>query len=274
VCLVPGGCGKVTHIYDVLAPILGISNAIALLLLAVFLLFGPTRRFWVVLVYVSWELLATAGLTLFDLQFNGTAQVDHASQTLANRVYADLYWTNDVIVDLLRFVLVVVLIYKVVGSSKPLLGRVLTGLVLAMMVLPFLLFHPFLQPPRPPLTSTIPLLKYGAVIFQVYPRGAWFNSGSQLLNFGAAIMNVILWAALFQAKKRDPQILALSIGMGILVTGTAVSYGLRHFSPTGEFTAVFNLFLNLTQLTAWLIWCRAFWPVPRPKVPGNAVLTP
>jgi hypothetical protein len=264
----------VTHIYDVLAPILGISNAVALLLLVVFLLFGPTRKFWVVLLYVSWELLATAGLTLVDLQFNGTAQVDHASQTLANRIYADLYWTNDVIVDLLRFVLVVVLIYKVVGSSKPLLGRVLTGLVLAMMVLPFLLFQPFLQPPRAPLTSTIPLLNFGEAIFHIYPRGAWFNSASQLLNFGAAVMNVILWGALIQSKKRDQQILALSIGMGILVTGTAISYGLRHFSPEGSFTAFFNLFLNLTQLAAWLIWCRAFWPVQSRKIPDNAVLTP
>lgn len=262
-----------THVYDVLAPILGISNAVALLLLVVFLLIGPTRRFWIVLVYVSWELLATAGLTLTDLLLNGTAQVDHASQTLANRIYADLYWTNDVIVDLLRFVLVVVLIYKVVGSSKPLLGRVLTGLVLAMMVLPFLLFQPFLQPPRPPLSSAIPLLNFGETIFHTYPRGAWFNSASQLLNFGAAVMNVILWGALIQSKKRDPRILALSIGLGILVTGTAVSYGFRHFSPEGQFTALLNIFLNLTQLAAWLIWCRAFWPAQRRGLPDAAVLT-
>lgn len=262
-----------THVYDVLAPILGISNAVALLLLAVLLLIGPTRKLWVVLVYVFWELLATAGLTLIDLRLNGTAQVDAASQTLANRIYADLYWTNDVIVDLLRFVLLVVLIYKVVGSSKPLLGRVLTGLVLAMMVLPFLLFHPFLHPPRPPLSSPIPLLNFGEAVFHTYPRAAWFNSASQLLNFGAAVMNVILWGALIQSKKRDPQILALSIGLGILVTGTAVSYGFRHFSPEGQFTALINIFLNLTQLAAWLIWSRAFWPARKPGIPGPPVLT-
>lgn len=262
-----------THVYDVLAPILGVSNAVALLLLVVFLILGPTRKFWVVLLYVSWELLATAGLTLTDLLLNGTVQVDHASQTLANRIYADLYWTNDVIVDLLRFVLVVVLIYKVVGSSKPLLGRVLTGLVLAMIVLPFLLFHPFLQPPRAPLSSTSAFLNFGEAIFHTYPRGAWFNSASQLLNFGAAVMNVILWGALIQSKKRDPQILALSIGLGILVTGTAVSYGFRHFAPAGQFTAVLNLILNLTQLAAWLIWCRAFWPAAGRKMPDTVVLT-
>jgi hypothetical protein len=234
----------VTHFYDVLAPALGVSNAVALLLLVIFLILGPTRKFWVVLLYVSWELFATAGLTLADMLLNGTAQMDHVSQTAANRLYAQLYWINDVIVDLLRFVLVMVLIYKIAGSAKPVIGRILTGLVVATMVLPFVLFHPNYRP---------------------IPGAAWFNSTSQLLNFGAAIMNLILWGALIQSKKRDPQILAVSVGLGILVTGTAVSYGLRHFSPGGGFTAMFNLFLNLTQLAAWLIWCRAFWPGSRAK---------
>jgi hypothetical protein len=264
----------VTHLYDVLAPILGISNAVALLLLVVLLLLGPTRKFWVVLLYVSWELLATAGLTLADLLVSGTSQVDDAAQSDANRFYAQLYWTNDVIVDMLRFMLVAVLIYKVVGSSKPILGQVLSGLVAAMLVLPFALFHPFHQyRPRKGTYLSSKLLNFGSALFQTYPPVPWFNSTSQLLSFGAAIMNVILWGALIQSKKRDPQILAVSLGLGILVTGTAVSYGFRHFAPEGQFTALFNLFLNLTQLATWLIWCRAFWPVPRRKILDAAVLT-
>jgi len=247
----------VTHIYDLLAPVIGVATAVSLILLVWFLLSGPTRKFWVVLLYVSWELLATIGLTLADLRLNGTAQ-DRATD--GTRLYARLYWTNDVIEDLLRFVLVSVLIYKVVGSSKPLLGRVLSGLVLAMIVLPFLLFHPILPAPR----------SLG-VAPDFYPSGAWFNSTSQLLNFGAAIMNVILWGALIQSKKRDPQILALSLGLGILLAGFAIAYGLRHFVPQGGFTALFNLFLNLTQLGAWLIWCRAFWPARRRSIPNLAV---
>ncbi len=238
-----------THVYDILAPVLGIGSAAALFLLVFLLLLGPTQKFWIVLLYVSWELLATAGLTFLAFRLNGTAQqLDRATQTAANRLYAQLYWTNDVVVDLLRFVLVTVLIYKVVGSSRPTLGRWLAGLVLAVIVLPFLLFSPTFRP---------------------YPTGAWFNSTSQLLNFGAAILNLILWGALIQSRKRDPQILAVSVGLGILVSGTAVSYGLRHFSPQGGFTAVFNLFLNVAQLAAWLIWCRAFWPLPKRKISGN-----
>ena len=249
-----------THIYDILAPVIGICSAAALILLVVLLLLGPTRKFWIVLLYASWELLGTVVLTLADLLLHGTAQVDHPTD--ASRLYARLYWTNDVINDLLRFVLLTVLIYMVVGSSKPLLGRVLTGLVLAMIVLPFLLYQPIFSPPRAPAFGT-----------EYYPRAAWFNSTSQLLNFGAAIMNVILWGALIQSRKRDPQILALSLGLGIMLTGFAVGYGLRHFIPQGGFTAAFNLFLNLTELAAWLIWCNAFWPVRKHNMPGAAVLT-
>jgi hypothetical protein len=262
----------VTHVYDVLAPALGIGNALALLLLVVLLFLGPTRKFWVVLIYVSWELFATAALTLADLYLNGTAQLNGTASTAASRVYAVLYWSNDVTVDLLRFVLVIVLIYQVPVGSKPLLRRVLAGLLLVMMALPFLLFD-FTPQPLPGVASfqsASRLLNFFASIILNHksPRAAWFNSTSQLFNFGAAIMNVILWGALIQWKKRDPQVLAVSIGLGILVTGTAFSYGLRHFAPQGQSTAAINLFLNLTQLGAWLIWCRAFWP--RPKGAGSA----
>lgn len=246
------------RVYDVLAPFIGVGSAVALLVLIFLLLLGPTRKLWVLLLYVSWELFGTVGLTVADLRLNGTSQPEH--NTNPGLLYSALYWTNDVIVDLLRFVLLAVLIYQVVGNSKPLIRQLLTGLVVAMVVLPFLLFHPIFPAPR-----------FAADPFTAYPGVAWFNSTGQLLNFGDALMNVILWGALIQAKKRDPQVLAVSIGLGILVTSFAFGYGLRHFVPRGEWTATFNLFLNLMQLAVWLIWCRAFWPVPKQKMPDAAV---
>ncbi|HVO97134.1 MAG TPA: hypothetical protein VMT15_03665 [Bryobacteraceae bacterium] len=252
-----------TALYDVLAPVLGTSSAILLLVLAVLILLNSDHRFRVVLVYVCWELFATIGLTFTDLTLHGTSQqIGVVNQTAANALYARLYWTNDVIVDLLRFVLTTVLIYKASGAPNRTLGRVLSGLVVAMVVLPFVLFDPAYKESSALLNDPHPVLPFGDWILRLkLPRAAWFNSTSQLLNFGAAILNVILWGALIRSKKRDPQILEVSIGLGILVTGTAVSYGLRHFSMmTGDFTATVNLFLNLTQIGAWLIWCHAFWP--------------
>jgi hypothetical protein len=121
-------------------------------------------------------------------------------------------------------------------------GRLLTGLVAGTILLPFLIFP---------------------VSFQPLPKVAWFNSTTELLNFGAAIMNLVLWAALIPSRPRDPQFLIVSAGLGVLVTGAALSYGLRHFLPQGALTSLLNLFLNLTQVGAWVIWCWAFWPARR-----------
>ena len=126
----------------------------------VLLLGGPIRQYWVVLLYVCWELIATVGLTVADLLLNGTAQAVGPAQMATSRLYARFYWTNALIEDLLLLVLTTVLIYKV--AARPSLGRLLGGLVLVMVVLPFMLFHPTFKP---------------------MPRVAWFNSTNQLLNF-------------------------------------------------------------------------------------------
>jgi hypothetical protein len=228
------------HVYDVLAPYLGIGSAIALSLVVVFLLLSPLRRkFWIILAYAAWELFATAALTLADVAFHGSSTMGQA-QTAANKLYARLYWTNDVLVDLFRFVLVMVLIYKASGdATKRVSGRVLTGLVVAMMILPFVLFHPTFRP---------------------FPRAAWFNSTSELLNFGAALMNLMLWGTLIASRSRDEKILMVSAGLGIVVTGTALSYGLNFLMGQGGFGPVGYLFMNVTQLAGWAVWCWAFRP--------------
>jgi hypothetical protein len=233
-----------SRVYDVLAPVLGIGIAAALFLALIFLLLGPYRKYWIVLVYIAWELLATLAFTVADMRYHGTAQVTPATRTLAQVWYARLYWTNDVVVDLFRFVLVIVLIYRASEGTRRVSGRLLSGLVVAMMVLPFVLFHPDLHP---------------------WPRGAWFNSTSQLLNFGAAIMNLMLWTALLASKKRDPQLLMVSAGLGVVVTGAAISYGVRHFIGPTDSGAAGYLLLNLTQLCGWLIWCAAFRPARKLK---------
>ena len=230
------------HAYEIVAPFLGGVAAAALFLVLVFLLFSPLRRkFWIILAYVSWELFATAALTILDVLYHGSAK---GPPTPATRLYARLYWSNDVLVDLFRFVLVIVLIYRASeGTTKRVSGRFLAGLVVAMIVLPFILFHP---------------------TFERFPRGTWFNSTSELLNFGAAIMNLMLWATLIASKKRDPKLLMVSAGLGVVVTGTAIAYGAQFLIGAAGFGAM-SFFMNLTQLAGWAIWCWAFWPTRRKK---------
>jgi hypothetical protein len=232
--------------------VLGISNGLALLLVLVLLLLGPYRKFRVVLVYVAWELIATLSLTIIDLLFNGPSQLA--------KWYARLYWSNDVVVDLFRFLLVILLTYRAasdrVSAGSPgrlVAGRALGGVLAVVLVLPFLLFHPTFRP---------------------WPTSAWFNSTSELLNFGAAIMNLVLWGTLLATRKRDLQLVSVSAGLGVVVAGAAISYGLRHLLPPSA-ASVPNVFLMLTQLAGWAIWCRAFWPAARShQIAGDALPSP
>ncbi|HUA87320.1 MAG TPA: hypothetical protein VMB85_25865 [Bryobacteraceae bacterium] len=248
-----------SRFYDFLAPILGAGSAGALLLALIFLLRGALRKYWIIAAYVVWELFAAVALTVADVVLHGSSA--EAAHSAANQLYARLYWTNDVIEDLFRFVLVIVLIYWSSGGAKRVSGRLLTILLLLMIVLPFVIFNPQANP-----------LEIDGIHF-LFPSSAWFNSTSELLNFGAAIMNLILWAALIASRRRDPQLLAVSAGLGVLVAGTALAYGLRHLTgpnPT-QFGAVAALFLNLTQLAGFSIWCWAFRPAPGPQPVSKAV---
>ncbi|MBZ5604321.1 MAG: hypothetical protein LAO79_18625 [Acidobacteriia bacterium] len=235
--------------YDVLAPIINCGVAAALLLVLALLIRGPFKRYWIVFVYAAWELLATLGFTIADLMVHGTARTGTAAQ----QWYARAYWTNDVLVDLFRFVLVIVLIHRASEGSRRVSGWALAALVALVMVLPFVLFE--LQPR---------IVQIGSYSFP-FARGSWFNSTSELLNFGAAIMNLMLWATLIASKKRDPVLLGVSLGLGIVVTGTALAYGVRHLMGQREFAAVGYIFMNLTQLAGWAMWCRTFARAPRQK---------
>jgi hypothetical protein len=217
--------------------LLEIGASLALLSVLVLLLRGPFRKFWPLLGYVVWELLSNAALTSFGLVNAGAVTGENAE---AGRWYARLYWSNDVIVDVLRFLLVILLTYKATagGARRLPIGRILGGIVVAALVLPFVLFQ---WGPKP------------------WPRTTWFDSTSELLNFGAAIMNLILWGALLADRKRDPQLAIVSIGLGVVVTGAAISYGFRHLVSL-EALFIPNIFLMLTELAGWTIWCRAFWP--------------
>jgi hypothetical protein len=232
-----------------------IGEVVALVSVLVLLLRGSSRKFWALLVYVAWELFSNVGLTIYDLLYNGAVPGVNASAE-ALRSYAHLYWSSVVITDVLRFLLVIGLMYRATsgGLKRSSIGRILSGIVVVALVLPFVLFP---WGPKP------------------WPRATWFNSASELLNFAAAIMNLVLWGVLLADRKRDSQLTIVSVGLGVVVTGAAISHGLGHLLPAA---AVFvpNIFLMLTQLAGWTIWCRAFRPVHAPQraldpASGNAL---
>jgi hypothetical protein len=224
----------IRSLYDALAVVGGAAT----LALFLFVLFGPRRKFWVLALYAGWELTGDSALTLFDLRRTPPQHL----------LYSHLYWTNEVLIALLLFLVLVILTHQVTPQGRARAGMdrflILAGAFVA--ALPFLALHPSFHP---------------------WPSGRWFNSTAEIVNFGAATMNLALWAALIGSRQRDPQLFKISAGLGVRLAGTALSYGIRHFVPVGVSDAVPNLLLLLTQIAGWLILCWAFWPAKRPEQP-------
>jgi hypothetical protein len=211
--------------------------------LIVFLLLGSFRRYPLLLVYCVSQLAAT----ITELY---VYRIVHDSGTLYRRVY----WTDEVVLDMLLFLMVILLIYRAVEGS-PLragMGRLLGFVVVVVAIVPFVLFS--------------------ARRFST----AWFDATSQLLNFGAAIMNLGLWTALIATRKRDSLLLYVSAGLGVAVTGAAIAFGLRRFTPPGgTLQHIANLFKTVTYLASLVIWCWAFRPAAKKNpAPPAAVSAP
>lgn len=209
----------------------------------VLLLRGPFRRYSLLLAYCVMQ-LAVAVTEEY------VYHVFHENSTL----FVRLYWTDEVSLDLVLFLMVIMLTYRALEGS-PLrvgMGRLLGAVLILVLVVPFVVFKArrFSNP--------------------------WFDGTSQLLNFGAAIMNLGLWTALIATKKRDPLLLSVSAGLGVAVTGAAIAFGLRRFTPPGGTTQqLANLFKTVTYLASVAIWCWAFRPRARKSpAPPTAVSAP
>jgi hypothetical protein len=237
----------VSYIIDFLATI-----DVALQLVLIFLLLrNPQRRSIALFVYTVAVLITTA------LEFVATHRA-HPDPGLFRR----LYWSDEVIVDLLLF-LVVISFTNLALEGNPLrakMSRILAGVVAAALILPFVLFHP-------------PL--FSSPTHWTPAWGRWFNSTGQMLNFGAAIMNLALWSALLTSRRRDSQLLTVTIGVGVAVAGQAIGFGVRHFisdqSTAREFP---DLFMTMTHVLSVFIWCWAFRSPAKPASPLGAETQP
>jgi hypothetical protein len=238
-----------SHVYDFGWTLAAIVQVVVIF----FLISGPFRKFLVLFAYLLLDFVSTLALTLADVLYGGSMHVSVARASDLQKLYTHLYWTGEVVLDLLLFMTVIVLTYRATdeGRVRTAAGKLLGVVALLAVLLPFVLFHPKFTP---------------------WPNGFWFNSTSQLLNFGGAIMNLALWTALIASKRRDPQLLTVSAGLGILVTGAAISFGLRHFISLNGPRWIPDLLLLLTHLSALIIWCRAFRPAAKPRqVPSDAL---
>jgi hypothetical protein len=218
------------------------SITLQAVLLVLLLLRSNYRRYPLLLVY---------SLIFFAATLAESLVLRAAPDGLKSATYRYVYRTDEVIIDLLLFLMVIMMTYKAMGENplRAKIGRLLGIVVTGVVLLPFVLF-----------------------------RGPqWFNETSQMLNFGAAIMNLALWTALLGNRKRDSLLLSVSAGLGVAVTGAAITYGLHHFKWASHGTPrqMVDLIKSLAHMGSLLIWCWAFWPatrrtaMPRHAVPSN-----
>jgi len=224
--------------YMLAVPLVGLQALLFFLLLR-----GPSKEYLILLLYAG-------------VQF-ATSAIEFVLFSMGSRPNTTLYkWTylgDEILLDLLLFLMVIVLTFRATEDSplRPAVGKLLTAVVCAALVLPFVVLN------RP--------------LFTV----RWFNGASELLSFGGAIMNLALWTALIGSKRRDGRLLTVSAGTGLMVTGAAIAWGLRqHVSDGGIVQLLFDKFGLITQIVGTAIWCWAFRAVrPAPSSPVAAVTT-
>jgi hypothetical protein len=219
------------------------SNALAaisfilVLLVIVFLIRGPIRTFPLIFIYALCSVISTVAEGVV-LNFDGPS----------SRLYNVLYYSDEVALNLLLFLMVTSLTYLAMEGNpkRAMAGRVLAGVVVVVLLLPFVIFNP----PR--------------------FRSHWYYHTSQLLSFGGAILNLFLWTALLGSRRRDPRLLMVSAGVGVAVTGAAISYGALALLNKA-YSALPEILLGVTHVVSVFILCWAFRPQPKPRTAPRAV---
>lgn len=205
----------------------GIATGLMQVGTVVFLLLGSVRKYAFVLGYCALQVL-TSLLEIGVIRKFGRG-----------KEYGKVFWTDEIVMDLLLFLILILLTYRAMEGSpmRGAMGRVLAVVTAIAIALPFFLFH-------------------GAFV-----KRSWFDHTSQMLNFGAAILNLGLWTALLGSRKRDAKLLTVSAAFGILATGAAISFGLRQiFNPAGAaYYAASDVFV-FAHLGGSFILCWAFRP--------------
>jgi len=225
---------------DFFSNAVSIAGAILQLFLLFLLIRGPLRRYFLIFAYCLAQTVQTVVDGAVLRKFG-----------VASNEYKMVFWIDSITVDLLLFFVVIAVTYQALEGS-PLQSKMTRLLAIfsgVILILPFVV-----------LKSRI-----------FYTR--WFNGTDQILNFGIAIMNLFLWTALLGNKKRDPQLLTVTAGLGARVAATALLLGLRQFTAGGGIgREIADIAARLSIVAGTLIWCWAFRPSTRPKKTAPAIM--
>lgn len=206
--------------------------------LVLLLLRGPFQSYIVFTVYV-----------LGDLAADLSVWIAYYRAGWESPAYRKIYWSTHLTMDLLLFLVVIAFTYAALQGNplRPKAAKALGVIVAVTLALPLTMLH-----------------NHYSKIYGFF-TSQWFNHTSQILNFGAAIMNLVLWAALLPNRRRDPRLVTLSIGVGIATSIAAIVWGARQWlAQTNRWPL--DSFMTVTHLASLLLWCWAF----RPEAAGQS----
>lgn len=194
---------------------------------------GEYRRYPFLLVYLIVDLLTSILEILFGIL---PLERDRGMRVLFIRIY----WIDEWIIQFVLFLLVVSLVHR---SSEHLRSR---RTLVAMLVGFSVLFAggSFLLHYRPNLIL-----------------GKWMTPWARDMNFGAAILDLGLWALLLSRPNRDWCLLMISGALGIQFTGSAIGQALRELSHDTLIPA--SVLIVSANIVCLYIWRQVFrQPVP------------
>jgi hypothetical protein len=113
-------------------------------------------------------------------------------------------------------------------------------------------------------TAALTFICYAAVILSLWfrytmPVGRWMTIVSRDLNFGAVLLNFLLWASLLRGKRSNPM-LGLSSALGIEMCGGAIGHSMRYLSKMTVMPG--NMVIVFTHLLCFYLCWRVLdsWP--------------
>ncbi len=197
---------------------------------------GAWRRYPFVFLYVVVDLITN----ILEI----TPNLERATGSVAvRRQYNYIFYWDERVMQVLLFLMVLSLIYHATADL-------------------------------PARRSFITLLVCGSVVFALgslaihyspeVTTGRWMNRWTRDMNFCATILDLILWATLIRARKKDQILLMVAGALGLQFTANAIGQALRDLSHgTVDATAFVIVTANLTCL---FIWWQAF------RLPAAATL--
>jgi len=201
------------------------------------LLRGEYRRYPMIFIYCVVDLITT----VIEIQPAMAARTNPA----AMKQWAQIYWYNERIMQVLVFLLVISLVYYATAHMRPrrtLLAAIIGGTALVAAVSFWIHYDP------------------------TQPIGRYMTRWTRELNFYGAILDLGLWALLIGSRKKDYKLLLVTGALGIQFTGGAIGQSIRDMSP--NLVAVASDLVMVTNFARLYIWYQAFRTKPQPSPPA------